>query len=434
MEERNEVPRDLPQETRRDIALLREVLSRDYPGMLRPAGDALKYPFLTPGSEQYADVLWDWDSWLSNVALRQVLMESGDREAMNAVEPYEQGCVLNFLDVSRRRPQSDGWIPINIRRSGFSLPEDIYATNMHKPSLAQHAAFLLREGADAGWIKDHVYPLQKFLNNYRNHHRHACGLYYWQDDVAVGVDNDPSIYGRPPRSTGSIYLNCMMYRELLAMEYVLRKVSLDEVAIHYARFAQELLAAIQEHCWDERDGFFYSVDLNLTAPEPGAWRPHAGQLRSWPCLIMRIGGWSGFLALWAGVATPDQARRVAREHYANPSTFGASYGVRTLSKMEKMYDLRASGNPSSWLGPIWGISNYLTFRGFVRYGLTREAVDLATKTIRLFASDIERNGALHEYYQPENGEPILNKGFQNWNYLVLNMAAWLEGRPFVSEF
>lgn len=425
----------IPEETRRQIASLREALSRDYPGMLRPAGEALDYPFLTPGSEQYADVLWDWDSWLSDVALRQVLLEGGDEEAHERVRPHERGCVLNFLEVSRKRPQSDGWVPINIRRNGFTVPPNIYETNMHKPCLAQHAAFLLQqESGDVEWLRGHSYPLQKFLNNYRNHHRHECGLYFWQDDVAIGVDNDPCTYGRPRRSSGSIYLNCLMYRELLAMEYVLKKLSLDEVAEHYRRFAEELKGAIQEHCWDERDGFFYSVDLNLERPEPGAWRPHAGQLRAWPCLIMRIGVWSGFLALWAGVATQEQAERVAREQYGNAETFGAPYGVRTLSKMEKMYDLRASGNPSSWLGPIWGISNYLTFRGFVKYGLEEEARDLAIKTIRLFARDIERYGALHEYYQPENGEPILNRGFQNWNYLVLNMAAWLEGRPFVAEF
>ena len=38
--------------------------------MYREAGGALKYPFLAPGSNQYLDMLWDWDSWLSNIALR----------------------------------------------------------------------------------------------------------------------------------------------------------------------------------------------------------------------------------------------------------------------------------------------------------------------------------------------------------------------------
>ena len=49
-------------------------------------------------------------------------------------------------------------------------------------------------------------------------------------------------------------------------------------------------------------------------------------------------------------------------------------------------------------------------------------------------ADYERFGALHEYYMPDNGEPILNKGFQNWNLLVLNMAAWLDGKETVNEF
>ena len=36
-------------------------------------------------------------------------------------------------------------------------------------------------------------------------------------------------------------------------------------------------------------------------------------------------------------------------------------------------------------------------------------------------------GAMHEYYVPETGEPIVNQGFMNWNYLVMNMMAEMEG-------
>ncbi|HEY0946992.1 MAG TPA: hypothetical protein VGD81_17050, partial [Opitutaceae bacterium] len=39
------------------IGLLRRRLGEDYRGMFRAAGGALRHPFLTPGSEQYADVL-----------------------------------------------------------------------------------------------------------------------------------------------------------------------------------------------------------------------------------------------------------------------------------------------------------------------------------------------------------------------------------------
>ena len=81
-----------------------------------------------------------------------------------------------------------------------------------------------------------------------------------------------------------------------------------------------------------------------------------------------------------------------------------------------------------------GISNYMVFKGLRTYNYNTEARQLAEKTITLFGRDFETNGALHEYYEPETGEPILKKGFQNWNYLVMNMMAWLEGRTVVEEF
>lgn len=425
----------LTPEIRHYIDIIREHLLRDYSGMFREVGGAMKYPFLVPGSIAYDDVLWDWDSWWSDVALRQLLLEVANPEESERAIAYERGCILNYLNWSREGG-IDGWVPIAAHRGGPQKPENFLFQNMHKPCLAQHAAFLVQQdGGDAEWLREDAVYLQYFINNYRNHHRHSCGLYFWQTDQAIGVDNDPCTFGRPPRSSGSIFLNCLMYRELRAMAYLLDRLGLDEVGAAYRRDADDLKNAVESYCWDRRDGFFYSVDLNIAPPKTADWseHSHAGQPCDWPCLMQRIGVWSGFLPLWAGMATTEQARLV-EAHYRNPETFGAPFGVRTLSKMEPMYNLRASGNPSSWLGPVWGISNYMTFRGFVRYGLNEAAADLAEKTVRLFGRDLERFGAMHEYYQPENGEPILNRHFQNWNYLVLNMVAWLEARPVIQEF
>ena len=421
------------QQLQKYAGLIRENLTANYKGMFREAGGSLGHPFLTPGSDQYADVLWDWDSWLTNVAIRQILQESSTPEEREEALKYEQGCIQNYLaDVPLH-----GWIPISLRRDTDRKPaEGFRDRNMHKPCLAQHAAFLVQQnGGDAEWLRENegLYNLQKFVNCYRNFHRHSCGIYFWQDDGAIGVDNDPCTFDRPNKSSGSIYLNSFMYRELEALAYLCRQLDLGEVAGQYQKDADDLKAAIQEHCWDERDGFDYSVDFNFVDPSLFP-RRHGGQKRDWPCLIQRIGVWSGFLAMWSGIATDQQAKRMVEEHYRNTKTFNAPAGVRTLSKMEKMYNVRASGGPSSWLGPIWGVSNYLTFRALVRYGFKDDATELAEKTITLFGKDIERFGAMHEYYQPENGEPILNRGFQNWNYLVLNMINWMEGKEAVAEF
>ncbi len=415
--------------------IIKKYIYKDYKEMCRESGGSLKYPFLTPGSAAYADVLWDWDSWLSDVALRQILQDIGSEKDKKDAAKYEQGCILNYLSFS----SIDGWIPITIGRNTdlTSLkPKNIYEENMHKPCLAQHAAFLTKiNNGNAEWLREAFSKLQYFIGNYRNHQRDAAtGLYFWQNDVMIGVDNDPCTFYRPPRSSGSIYLNCLMYKELEAMVYLSKQLNYTGIAPEYQKDADELKQAIQEYCWDERDGFFYSVDLNLLPVDNFKWGYHSGAPRNYNCLIQRIGVWSGFMAMWAGIATPEQAKRMVEEHYMNMKTFNAPYGVRTLSKMEKMYNLKASGNPSSWQGPIWGISNYMTWKGLVRYGFNKEAKDLATKTISLFGRDFERFGTLHEYYQPENGEPILNPGFQNWNYLVLNMLAWDEGRSVIEEF
>ncbi|NDJ76071.1 MAG: glycoside hydrolase family 37 [Chloroflexi bacterium] len=421
-------------ETRRYIDVIRQHLVRDYEQMYAAAGGALEYPYLVPGSAQYIDQLWDWDSWLMNVALRQILLEAGDAAASDAAKPYERGCVLNFLNGSSWH----GYVPIVLGRKPHQMPENIYETNMHKPCLAQHAAFLARQHGDVEWLREAFYGIQAFLNNYRSHHRHSCGLYFWQNDRAIGEDNNPCVFDRPPRSTAAVYLNSLMYRELLAAAYLAEELNLPDTVQSLQRDADDVKAAIQEHCWDEWLGFYYSVDLNLTRPplnvEAHGMGPHCGLSRDWPGLIQRIGVWSGFLPMWAGIATPEQAQRMVDEHYWNEQTFNCAAGIRTLSRMEKMFTVRASGNPSPWLGPVWAISNYLVFRGLVRYGFSEAAQDLCVKTIRLFGRDLERFGALHECYEPENGEPMLNRGFQNWNYLVLNMAAWLQGQPVVEEF
>lgn len=138
--------------------------------------------------------------------------------------------------------------------------------------------------------------------------------------------------------------------------------------------------------------------------------------------------------MWSGIATQEQAERMVRENLLDENAFWAPWGVRTLSKYEKMYVVKPSGNPSCWLGPVWGVSNYLVFRGLTKYGFDREAEELAEKTVLLLEKDLAACGELHEYYDPESGEPIINPGFQNWNLLSLNMRAWLNHEKVVEEF
>lgn len=392
--------------------IILEYAKKNYQKMFREPEGSLGHKFIVPGSV-YSNSLWDWDSWLTNIALRQI--------ANQDIFEYEKGCILNFLDAM----DESGRIPICIIPS-FSK-EDFAKqgeTNIHKPCLAQHAAFIIEtNGNNADWIEPYFSKLCKFVDYYINNCRHESGIYFWIDDLAIGVDNDPSTFYRPNKSSGSILLNCFMYKELCALSFIGDLLGVD--VSKYKTEAENLKTAVRENCYDEKDGMYYSVDLNLRPVDPNDGL-HSGAPRHWNCLIQRLGCWSGFLAMWSGIATEEQAERMVKENLLDENAFWAPFGVRTLSKYEKMYTIKKSGNPSCWLGPIWGISNYMVFDGLVKYGYIDEATELANKTVTLFENDITQSGELHEYYDPEDGHPIMNPGFQNWNLLSINMKNRLE--------
>lgn len=394
-------------------------IQENYKKLFREPEGALSYRFIVPGSA-YASQLWDWDSWLTDVALHQITDED--------FSEYAHGCIRNFLEHMDKNNR----IPMMIAPNKQLPVELTLDTNGHKPCLVQHAAFLTQQnGGDAQWLQPWFPRLRAFVDGYMRYHRHESGLYYWIDDCAIGVDNDPCTFYRPLRSSGSIFLNCLMYKELEALVYIGKRLG-EDVAV-YEEELVHLKSAVREHCYDEKDGMYYSVDLNLLPVDPNSFL-HKGAPRHWDCLIQRIGTWSGFMAMWAGIATPEQAQRMVRENLLDEKAFWAPYGVRTLSKYEKMYAIKNSGNPSCWLGPIWGIANYMVFRSLVKYGFTEEARVLAQKTVDLFEKDIAETGVIHEYYDPEDGHPIRNPGFQSWNLLSMNIMAWLNGEDAVEEF
>ncbi|MBN1238366.1 MAG: amylo-alpha-1,6-glucosidase [Gammaproteobacteria bacterium] len=73
--------------------------------------------------------------------------------------------------------------------------------------------------------------------------------------------------------------------------------------------------------------------------------------------------------LFAGLATPERARRTAKTLMAEDSFSG--WGIRTLSRLEKRF------NPMSYHnGSIWPHDTAIIAAGFARYGFRRQAVAL----------------------------------------------------------
>ena len=384
---------------------------------LKPPKPPLQYPFIDPGSV-YDGNLWDWDSFWALFGLKELNKGVLPVDWIN----HGKGNVQNFLD----HQLEDGYIPMLVEtHKNETIPylnrQHLMGRkmNMHKPFLCQQTLLVMEILQEYSWIASSIEKLHLYFTCYdKNYFHENTGLYVWADDIMIGMDNDPASFGRTPGTTANIFLNAFMVKELQAMAEICHRLEQPENQKYYQNKADNLITAIQDECWDHRDKFFYSVDTDIKT-RSFDWF-HVGLGVFWKSLPIRIQVWSGFLPLWAGFATEEQAEHM-RRHYLNHKSFYAPGGVRTLSKEEKMYDLRETNNPSNWLGPIWIVASYCVFRGLLNYGFLTEAEDLAFKTLKLLADDIREKGTLHEYYNPETCSPIMNSGFMNWNILALNM-------------
>jgi glycogen debranching enzyme len=84
------------------------------------------------------------------------------------------------------------------------------------------------------------------------------------------------------------------------------------------------------------------------------------------------------------------------------------------------YD-RGTHKECNWRGPNWAPTNYMTFQGLRRYGFNVEAEELAA---RLFEMALEKNTALHEYYNAETGQGLGKDRF--WGFTSLYYGMLLE--------
>ena len=108
---------------------------------------------------------------------------------------------------------------------------------MHKPTLAQHAAFIVRNmNGDAEWLRDDFYTLQAFVCKYLNFHRHkATRLFYWELMRLSELIMIPVLFIVLKAVRGSIFLNALMYRELQAMAYLAGCLNLDDIAVSFEK-------------------------------------------------------------------------------------------------------------------------------------------------------------------------------------------------------
>jgi len=396
------------------------------PQLLRPAAGVLHHPSISPTlpGKAYSTQLWDWDTYWTSRGLFRLANLLGDHDLHQKVGQHVQGSLLNFLDYQ----SAEGRIPLMIDVNnpdffGCLRKEGPRTLNQAKPVMGQIALLAADELQEVGWLASRFDQILRFHDSWTVKNRASIGLLVWGDDVAIGDDDDPTTFCRPNFSSANLMLNCLYYQDLRAVAELAHRLNRPQDEQRLASQAHDQGARIQKYCWDPRDRFYYTVDVQ-GVDRRAQLIPNVptGMPTSWQCLPLRVQMFTGFLPLWCGIATPQQASDLVKLHYLNDQSFHAAYGVRSLSAQETMYTLAFSSNPSNWLGPIWVLTNYLVWKGLQANGFKDEAADLADKTLRMLASDRAKNGSLNEYYHPDTGAALSHKGFMDWNMLIMEMV------------
>ena len=395
--------------------------------VFKPPANNIRHPFLAPGAG-YSDELWGWDAYWEAVSVTSAFDVFGERKMLDAgvsrqtAVEHIRGSVLDFLDAQ----EPDGFIPIMVAGDGLfagffkSEHEKGVPLNQHLPFLCRFALLASEFSGSYDWFD--VDKLARYIDYFETRQFDAnSGLFFWQDDIMIGIDNNPTVFYRPHKSGADVFLNSFMYLEYRAMAELSQKRG-DRRADEYRAKADDLKAAINAEMWDERDGMYYSQDIGFFKTERSVKgvELHSGLAPHWKAMPLKIRFWACFLPMYAGICDDGKAERMCKHLSENDDIF-ARYGIRSLAKNEKMYSLAASGNPSNWLGAVWVVANYCVYKGLVRYRKTELAEKLRAATLDLLNKAVGERGDFYESYHPDTGEPFLHAGFLSFNLLVTDM-------------
>jgi hypothetical protein len=186
-----------------------------------------------------------------------------------------------------------------------------------------------------------------------------------------------------PSNFEAVDLNSMLVMEAKSLEQMALELGLAEEAEKWRFDWTSRSKMINEVFWDDESEFYYHVDKkdnDFTFENPNDLKRQE--------II-------GFLPLWAGVASEEQAEILIKK-LRDPAKFWRKYGVPSLSADDPYYNEKGY-----WNGPVWVEWNYLIVQGLLDYGYEKEARELTTNVAQGMIYQLKENHNLWEFYSPD---------------------------------
>jgi hypothetical protein len=182
-------------------------------------------------------------------------------------------------------------------------------------------------------------------------------------------------------------LSLMMVKEMRCLSEMAHELDFINEAEKWKNKADEISRLINERMWDEKSGFFYSVDKD----------DHSFYFLTRDLKRQEI---IGFLPLWAEAVTGERAEVLVKT-LTDPERFWRKYGVPTLSATDDWYSPYVD-YCCKWNGPVWLLWDYMVFDGLKNYGYDNLANELSDKMLNVVKVQLSKNHNFWESYSPDN--------------------------------
>jgi alpha,alpha-trehalase len=189
-------------------------------------------------------------------------------------------------------------------------------------------------------------------------------------------------FGAATHRYAPVCLNSLLYKTEKDMEQISRWLGRSADAQKWNKRAEERKKLIARYLWNQEQGLFF--DYNFEARQQSSYR-YA----------------SMFYPLWAGLATTEQAKAVAR----NLKGFEQPGGL-PMSTQE---------TGAQWDLPYgWGNIEMLAIEGLRRYGYNADADRISYEFLSMVAENFRRDGNIREKYNvvTRSSESHVEMGYQ----------------------
>ncbi|MCB2211100.1 hypothetical protein KQI52_03190 [bacterium] len=347
----------------------------------------------------------------------QVFHESLAMLAYGHLDPRSALASMKVFAEAQHAPETDSmteWAYIPYRVGPYL--EETIETNGDMTQSGPFYSWITHElyqmTGDRDFLAKMAPSCERFVRYWkRNRDTDSDGLYEWGGQAVLESLRDASVViwddVAPPDSLEALGLNCMLANEFNSLAAMQDSLGNGDAATWLGKRGAELAYSVQRAMWDEETGFFYHNVKRGWAGEDGNPNGYtgpfdnAGNLNPDRFSFNEPGDLKrkeiiGFLPLWAGIATEEQAERLVREHLTNPDEFWREYGVPSLSADDPYYKPQGY-----WNGPVWVQWNYLIVRGLLRYGYVDEARELAERVSAGMSEVLAETHTMWEFYSPD---------------------------------